>query len=65
MSVADCAGCIHWDRHAHQTDDIDRGDCRRFPPVLVMLESVPVSIFPMTEEFNRCGEWKAKEPGKP
>jgi hypothetical protein len=40
-----CQNCKYW--------KLDEKQCRRFPPI-----DIRISVFPMTEPFDYCGEYK-------
>ena len=48
-----CASCRFF--VPNQTDSV--GYCRRFPPVPVAEEEMTVSVFPVTDSADWCGEY--------
>ncbi|HEX8956214.1 MAG TPA: hypothetical protein VF798_08070 [Burkholderiaceae bacterium] len=40
--------------------DIDGGFCRRYPPVVFMVDEEPAVIFPVTEDKDWCGEFRRR-----
>jgi len=71
MINGSCRECIFWaERGAY-------GECRRFPPVVAIsrapreshlplntFETLSETVFPVTVDFQWCGEFKAKEPSQ-
>lgn len=58
-----CRKCEHWENWAHiGAEGAGRGECRRFPPEVVMLpKSVGGSTdraTPVTGQFYWCGEFR-------
>lgn len=50
-----CGGCRWWMRI-----DSDVGQCRRYPPSLVVdIDPGVVSLWPDTKRTRWCGEWAA------
>jgi hypothetical protein len=51
-----CAQCRHYKRESNEGDDI--GTCRRYPPLVVISEEEPWTLFPMVEAgVDWCGEF--------
>lgn len=56
-----CNSCEHWNR-----DDSYVGECRRYPPQIIIGvdddgEEFPMSMWPSTENVDGCGEFKASQ----
>lgn len=67
-----CETCRFWDSDTDVEGD-DRGECRRFPPVLIQA-SLDKSDrwaesyhrqFPGTDSFDWCGEWQPTAAAAP
>lgn len=43
----------------------DTGTCQVRAPVVAQAHPFPVSLFPVTQEGRRCGEWKPIAAGGP
>lgn len=57
-----CTTCRHFRRDESETQEApDSGECRRFPPALMVIEDQPMSSFPSVDETCDCGEWKASQ----
>jgi hypothetical protein len=71
-----CMSCSFWSRLEDQQDNVDRGICRRFPPVIVPYYINPLGgtkssnkdvkiidhaiEFPETLQEDWCGEYRKK-----
>lgn len=38
-----------------------QGDCRRYPPAVIVMEDSATAEFPDVSPSDYCGEWKEKE----
>ncbi|MEY8688418.1 MAG: hypothetical protein AB9M53_00880 [Leptothrix sp. (in: b-proteobacteria)] len=62
-----CMRCRWYDEQSDETDDVHYGDCRRYPPVVVVEqhpdgsdETVPISQFPQIMAVDWCGEFSPR-----
>lgn len=61
-----CETCRWWKVDA---EDANEGQCKRFPPVVLMRsidpeltqDLIPCAHFPQTDYDDFCGEWKAAD----
>lgn len=60
-----CATCAYWIRDKRHTGmDGTDGDCRRYPPQMMFSENEgPFSLWPLVEDSDACGEWRARMNG--
>lgn len=58
---AQCSSCAHWIRLPPERDmEDDAGFCRRYPPVVLSDNGEPFTVFPLTDEDDQCGEYRAR-----
>lgn len=58
---AQCSQCAYWERLPPERDmEDDAGLCRRYPPVVLLDNSDPFTIWPLTDETDMCGEYRAR-----
>lgn len=56
-----CTNCRHY-RPAEENESVlDYGECRRMPPVIVMIDDDPSTMFPQVDAQADCGEWRAQQ----
>ena len=57
-----CSLCCYWIRLPSDTQIVsENGECRRSPPQLLHdPENGPYAVWPLTENTDYCGEWKAR-----
>lgn len=59
-----CSICAYWERLPPERDmEDDAGLCRRYPPVVLLDNSEPFTIWPLTEDTDMCGEFRARLNG--
>lgn len=61
MREQNCTNCRHYRAQEHEGSVLDFGDCRKFPPVVIVVEDQPASMFPQVDHNDDCGEWKAAQ----
>lgn len=55
-----CKNCLHFKAEDGIEMVHDWGTCLRYPPVMLAdSEGSPFSSFPLVNDNERCGEWKA------
>lgn len=59
-----CDNCRFWKSIRVMGDHGEKGLCRRFPPAVIVQETIPRPIMPNTYEGAWCGEWQQKEETK-
>lgn len=58
---AACMTCAYFIREqATKTMQPEYGDCRRYPPTVVVDEEGMSSVWPLVEMTDGCGEWRAR-----
>lgn len=58
---AQCSACAYWERMTDDRDmEDDAGLCRRYPPVVLLDDSEPFTIWPITDDVDMCGEYQAR-----
>jgi hypothetical protein len=50
-----CGTCLFWSAKSES-----RGDCLRFPPMVVSHEGILVCTRPVVDDWELCGEWERK-----
>lgn len=59
-----CSSCAYWERlPAEREMEDDTGLCRRYPPVVLLDGSDPFTIWPLTDDVDLCGEFRARLNG--
>lgn len=68
-----CKNCQYWFKHIVQTDIIETGKCKRYPPGIAVEHNTETFLFmsettshikyqqPTTKEIDHCGEYKPKD----
>jgi len=61
-----CENCRFWNRWDNVADEDGcvRGECRRYPPVVVFHDNFFKSFFPVTDRVDFCGEFSPKSRAK-
>ena len=57
-----CEECKWWDRRG---DRPERGECHRNSPLPIHGESKVAAWWPVTDDFEWCGDFEAKEKANP
>lgn len=61
VNTAQCSSCAYWDRLPPERDmEDDAGLCRRYPPVVLLDDGEPFTIWPLTDDADMCGEYRAR-----
>ena len=56
-----CAECVHWVENKEEGSVGRCGDCRRYPPrVMLDSEDSVMCVFPYTDHSDLCGEFKQR-----
>jgi len=62
MIERNCTNCRHFERAKSETEEaLDFGECRFYPPVMLVLNDEPTSMFPIVDELSVCGQYKAAQ----
>jgi hypothetical protein len=57
-----CTNCAHFRRAPSETaEEQDFGECRAHPPLLIVVDDEPVSMYPLVTADEYCGEHRAAQ----
>lgn len=57
-----CLTCRSFCLGASETNmEADWGDCRLLPPVVVVVDDQPVTLYPQVDADCHCEQWKAAQ----
>ena len=55
-----CTTCRHFRRDESATaEESDTGECRLLPPVMLVIDDMPASMYPAVDSDCDCSQWKA------
>jgi hypothetical protein len=57
--IEKCEECKFWKHIANARRGLNKGECKRFPPLKYFAGEG--WSYPMTSNYDWCGEWKKKE----
>ena len=57
MREQNCTNCRHYRAEQHEDSVLDFGECRKYPPALVVIEDQPASMFPQVDQNDYCSKW--------
>lgn len=61
MEEKNCTNCRHYRAAEDEGTVLDSGECRRFPPVVVVAQDELATVYPHVDAEADCGEWKAAQ----
>lgn len=63
VSRPTCSTCTYLDPTVGE-DGEPRADCRRWPPVLIVLDGYPTKVLPQVDSDDWCGEHRRGPQGR-
>lgn len=62
MNERNCTNCRHFVRAESETSEEQSfGECRHSPPMLIVVDDEPVTMFPIVDENAHCAQHKAAQ----
>ena len=62
MNERNCTNCLHFVRAESETAEaLEFGECTHSPPVLVVIDDEPTTMFPLVDKGSRCGQWSPSQ----